>query len=281
MTEIALDLLERSLDREGDASAPKYQRLVAAFRACIGRGEFRPGDRVPTERELSMRLPVSLGTLQKAMARLAEAGLIVRSRRTGTFIAERGSQVPEVHVYRYRDPETGRMRLPYTRVLAIRVERGAGPWREALGVAAPVRVDRLVWVEGERPAFSSLFLRPEHGTPLLGRPPESLDGSSCHRVLVERFALPTLRMEHRVRADALSERAAGALGHAPGTAGLIWDVLDFSLDGRPTLFQRFELPPGHWPMQIVEERGPAAAGSGTDAADTDTRTETGKRRSQP
>lgn len=253
MALIALDVLEEQVRAETARSqSPKYVCVLDAFEKCIRSGRFRPGERVPAETELTERLPVGLGTLQKALTKLAERGLVVRHRKIGTYIADRRSQVSEVYVYRFKDPKTGRVQLPFTRVLGVTTDRSAGPWLAALNVKQCVRVDRLVWVDRDPPAFSSVYLSHEHGKDLLHMPVEELHGSSCHRVLIERFNLPSLRMEHRIGCRPLSDAACEHLMIPAGTTGLVWDVRDFSFDDRPNLFQRFEMPPGHRPMEMAE-----------------------------
>ncbi len=104
--EIAIDALLHSVgDGMPSDGTPKYLRLVEAFSDCVISGRFKPGERVPTETSLAEKLPVSVGTVQKALARLVSNGLVVRHRRTGTFIADRRSLVNEVFVYRYKDPD--------------------------------------------------------------------------------------------------------------------------------------------------------------------------------
>jgi DNA-binding transcriptional regulator YhcF (GntR family) len=131
MTDISLKKLQALLARDsrGAASGPKYMQVCDAFAAAIRRGEFKPGQRIPSESELYSRLPVSLGTLQKAMGKLAAAGLIVRNKRTGTFVAERKSQASEAFVYRFRDPASGRLQLPFVRVLAVQEDRTSSTGR--------------------------------------------------------------------------------------------------------------------------------------------------------
>lgn len=256
MGDIALDVLE---DRVRGDDGPKYQRVISAFEDCIRQGRFRPGDRVPNETDLSARLPLSLGTLQRAMKELADAGLLVRHRKTGTFIADRKSQVDEVYVYRFRDPETGDWQMPSTRTLSVSVDETPGPWADALGTASCVRVERLVWVENDPPAFSAIYLAPEHGAHMLDVPIHSLHGSSLHRILIEKFDLPTLRMEHRVSCRALSQTACRHLRVPAGEAGLVWDVRDFSFGDTPSLFQRFEMLRDHRPMELIELTGDVLA----------------------
>jgi DNA-binding GntR family transcriptional regulator len=236
--------------------------LFEAFARGIRDGRFKPGERVPAEAELSARLPVSLGTVQRAMARLAEHGLVVRNRRTGTFINERRSQAQEVFVYRFRDRVSGEILLPFVRVLAVRTDDSRGPWRDALGQGRCVRVDRLVWTENEPPAYSSVYFRHEHGKALLEVPVEELHGSSTHRVLIERFNLPSLRKEHRVACRPLAAVACRRLMLPAGTVGTVWDVVDYSLEARAILFQRLQLPPGHRPVEISEDhRGVTTVGA--------------------
>jgi GntR family transcriptional regulator len=264
MTDISLKRLEALMTRDlrGATTEPKYVVLFQAFTEAIRRGDFKPGQRIPAESELCSRLPVSLGTLQKAMGKLAENGLIVRNRRTGTFVADRRSQASEAFVYRFRDPVTGQIQLPFVRVLAVEEDRSRGPWRSMLKVERCVRLDRLLWIENDPPAFTSVYFAFEHGKALLDVPLEELHGSSTHRVMVDRFNLPTVRVEHRIGCRPLSAQACEHLRIADGTSGTVWDVSDFSIDDRPILFQRLQLPPGHRPIEIQESFAALKSGGG-------------------
>lgn len=253
---IAMDALVELISKgNANPGAPKYQRLAEAFSEGVLSGRFKPGERVPTETTLADQLPVSVGTVQKALARLVQHGLVVRNRRTGTFIAEYKSQVDEVFVYRYKDPETGQFMLPFVRAVAVNLDESVGPWQEALGVTRCVRVDRLVWFDQQPPAFSSVYFAVEHGDRYLDQPLEALNGSSLHRMLIERFNLPTIRMEHSIRCRTLDDSACEQLKLPLRTLGMVWDIRDFSIDDTPLLFQRYQLPPGHMPIEIVEIKG--------------------------
>ena len=50
---------------------PKYQAIVDRLIGEIEQGHYAPGDRLPSEAQLSRDFAVSLGTLQKALALLA------------------------------------------------------------------------------------------------------------------------------------------------------------------------------------------------------------------
>ena len=256
MSDIPVNALARLL-RAGRSGVdhPKYLQVIDAFTEAIRRGDFKPGDRIPAESALCAQLPVSLGTLQKALGKLAETGLVVRNRRTGTFVADRRSQASEAWVYRFRDVRTGELQMPFVRVLGVAEDRTRGPWRDLLGADRYIRVDRLLWIKDDPPAFTRVYFAYEHGRVLLDSPIEELHGSSAHRVMVDYFNLPTLRIEHRISCRKLSREACERLQVAEGTMGTVWEVSDFSFDDRAILFQRLEMPPGHRPLEIGENLG--------------------------
>lgn len=249
----AFDTLEALFsDGESGPDYPKYMRVFDAFADGIRAGHFKPGQRVPAETQLCEKLPVSLGTIQKAMSKLASTGLVVRNRKSGTFIADRTAQATEAFVFRFRDPATGELQLPFVRALEVAEDTTRGPWSEAFGAGTCIRLDRLLWIDQDPPAFASVYFTCEHGKQLLGRPLEQLHGSSTHRILLDSFKLPTLRLEHRIGCREMSPEACRYLMVPEGTAGTVWDVCDFSVQDKPSLFQRLQLAPGHRPVEILE-----------------------------
>lgn len=54
----------------------------------IRSGDYRPGQRLPSERELAQDLELSHITIRRGLQELVEAGLIVRRPRIGTFVQE-------------------------------------------------------------------------------------------------------------------------------------------------------------------------------------------------
>jgi len=61
---------------------------VQALQQAIQDGVFPRGSQLPPEKELVIRLGVSRTTLREALRALEQAGLIVRRRGLGTFVAE-------------------------------------------------------------------------------------------------------------------------------------------------------------------------------------------------
>jgi GntR family transcriptional regulator len=70
---------------EGDFT-PAYFQLARILHGWIMDGELRPGDRLAPEAELCEKFNLSRMTVRRAIAMLAEKGLVRRERGRGTFI---------------------------------------------------------------------------------------------------------------------------------------------------------------------------------------------------
>jgi GntR family histidine utilization transcriptional repressor len=66
---------------------PRYVEIRRALEEAILSGAWPPGHRVPPEQELVARYRCSRMTVNRALSALAAAGLVVRRRRSGTFVA--------------------------------------------------------------------------------------------------------------------------------------------------------------------------------------------------
>ena len=62
--------------------------VVRQIEQLILRGILRPGERLPSERELSERLEVSRPSLREAIADLSERGLLTSRKGAGVFVAD-------------------------------------------------------------------------------------------------------------------------------------------------------------------------------------------------
>ncbi len=72
--------------REDGELVPLAERTVTRLRDLIRDGVWAPGDRLPSEPELSRQLGVSRATIRPAIAELAAELLVERRRGVGTFV---------------------------------------------------------------------------------------------------------------------------------------------------------------------------------------------------
>lgn len=91
---------------------PIYAQLERGLRAAIATGRLRPGDQLPTVRQLAVDLRVNANTVARVYAELERNGVLETRRGVGSFIAATPAQA---HPPRERDR---RLRAFVTRVLA-------------------------------------------------------------------------------------------------------------------------------------------------------------------
>jgi GntR family transcriptional regulator len=71
-----------------DNGIPIYVQLRDQLAALIGRGLLKPGERLPTMREVAVALRIDLNTVQRAYAELERDRVLTLVRGRGTFVAE-------------------------------------------------------------------------------------------------------------------------------------------------------------------------------------------------
>lgn len=68
--------------------AALHERIAADLRAAIHQGQFKAGDRLPTEQELMAKYGASRSPVRQALGTLANEGLIESATSRGTFVRE-------------------------------------------------------------------------------------------------------------------------------------------------------------------------------------------------
>ena len=73
-----------------------YAAIAADLRRRIADGELRPGDRVPSTRQLARASGVAMATAAKALTVLRHEGLVVARPRSGTVVAPAAGPSPAI-----------------------------------------------------------------------------------------------------------------------------------------------------------------------------------------
>jgi GntR family transcriptional regulator len=71
-----------------DPKRPIYLQLIEQVERRIISGDYRPGGKLPSVRELAREAAVNPNTMQRALATLEQSGLLFTQRTTGRYITE-------------------------------------------------------------------------------------------------------------------------------------------------------------------------------------------------
>jgi GntR family transcriptional regulator len=69
-----------------DDPRPPYLQVAEDLRASIAAGDFQPGEKLPSGRDLARRYGVALMTMQRALGLLRDEGLVASYQGRGVFI---------------------------------------------------------------------------------------------------------------------------------------------------------------------------------------------------
>ena len=71
-----------------DNDRPIYLQLMEKIQLDIVAGVYKPGDKLPSVRDLALEAAVNPNTMQKALSELERNGLVQSQRTSGRFITE-------------------------------------------------------------------------------------------------------------------------------------------------------------------------------------------------
>ncbi len=77
------------------SGGPLYLQLKRWIEEAIHSGSISPGDALPSERDLALKVDVSRVTVRKAVLQLVKDGALVQRHGSGTFVASRNQRVEQ------------------------------------------------------------------------------------------------------------------------------------------------------------------------------------------
>jgi DNA-binding GntR family transcriptional regulator len=230
--------------------------LASGLRQRIHAGEWRPGERIPSEPELARQETVSRSSMRAAITLLEEEGYVQRKHGSGTYVTHRPALPSDLGrnfgVSQMIEKATGLK--PGTEEASAAVEPAPEHVAEALGLdaGAPVGVLRRVRSAGERRVVDVTdWCRLDHIAP------EDLHRiGSIYRALSERG----LAVDHGV-AELSPRNADGEVAERldvpSGTLLLTIDQVDRTADGVAVLVSREHHLADAFSFRLLR-RGPGA-----------------------
>jgi len=217
-----------------DDPAPLYLRLQERIKAAVQRGDLKPLDALPGERDIAEAFNVSRVTVRKALSGLVEVGLLRQRQGSGTFVAAQPQRVEQALSRLTSFSEDMRLRgfAPTVRWLGreISLPSPQEAMRLSLSPTEPVcRLKRLRLADATPMAIELATVSTRY------LPDPDLVQDSLYSVLEQRGVRP-VRALQRLSAANLAVEEAHLLDVAPGSAALAIDRLSFLENGMPIEF---------------------------------------------
>ncbi|PCH81376.1 MAG: hypothetical protein COB90_05205 [Hyphomicrobiales bacterium] len=217
----------------------KRSAVRIAIMNVIRDNTVKPGEMLPSEKELTIILGVSLGTVQAALRGLQDIGAIVRRRGDGTRVASGSSFGESVWHFRFVSKEDGSLLRLSDQRTWIDVITEHGIWSEHLGECdSYVRIRRVVQLQNDVHAGAEMFLNASSAKGLTDISPSDLVHANIRPYLEERFGLATKSATHLVKTIILDEAAAEIFEFVAGEQFYEIHASTWSQNRKPVYFQR-------------------------------------------
>jgi GntR family transcriptional regulator len=222
-----------TLPRKLSGRSPKGEQLRAILEDLIG--TLKPGDALPSERELAERYDVARMTVRSEITRLAAEGLVERVQGRGTFVAEaRVAQAATLSSF--TEDMRARGLIPGSQILGQEIVAADDLVATRLDLAprtAVVRIRRVRTADGEPMALEEAFLPAARFGELENA---DLQGASLFGVLEEQFGARFPTADQRVVGVEIVGEDADLLRVVPGRAGLRFHTILLDQDERPLAY---------------------------------------------
>jgi len=150
-----MEVLDRS------SYIPLYKQIDEALRLRIENGEFAPGDKIPSENDLTDQYHVSRNTVRWAISSLILDGLVYRKKGYGTFVAAERMSYGLMHLSSFSEEMRNRGLEPGSQVLSFVKEIPSKRTCSILKLDADqmmYHIERLRLADGEPMALNISFI---------------------------------------------------------------------------------------------------------------------------
>lgn len=191
---------------------PLYKGVQRALMEQLASGELKPGQLIPSERQLATEFSVSIGTLRKAIDELVENRILIRQQGKGTYVASHDRERLLFYFF-HIVPQQGSKNYPLVEFVFFHKStadaEAAGRLNIAVGTptlhirnklslqGAVVLVDDLTLDQARFPGLNAAQFKERPNT--------------IYNLYQEVFGLTVVRTEERLRAEAASVEHAKLL----------------------------------------------------------------------
>ena len=218
---------------------PLYSQIKDLLIQRVLRGDWRPGEMLPSEFKLAAEFKVSQGTVRKALDELTAEKAVIRMQGKGTFVAARNVRHSPLHFFRLALDNGAQWvshdtRLNDFREVAANEEEG-----KALLLPPGERVVRMERVRHfeERPMVRDTLTLSAARFPNLEAVYKRAPKTNFYSLIEQEYGVLVVKAEEKLRARAATAEDAKLLELALNTPVLDIERRSFAIDGTPIEFR--------------------------------------------
>lgn len=221
------------------AFSPLYRQIKGLILQGLDRGEWKPGEAIPSEFELAARFQVSQGTVRKAIDELAADNLLIRRQGKGTFVATHNEAKVRFRFLRLA-PDDGKQAVPRSQILDCRRVKAPAEVAATLELRTGdlvVNMRRLLTFDDIPTILDDIWLP---GGLFKGLTMESLTRyrGPVYALFETEFGVSMVRADEKVRAVAATGAQAELLGVSEGGPLLQVERVSYTYGDRPVELRR-------------------------------------------
>jgi GntR family transcriptional regulator len=213
-----------SADKLSEGPAPLWLQIAERLRASVLAGEFRVGDKLPSESDLNREFGVSRTTARAALDKLEHEGLIVRKSGKGSIVVPKRVDQPLKALGGFGADMRARGLDPSYRTLSVARRRPNAEAAAALGMTEPgeiLTIDRVLCADGAPIAVSRVWLSPQALGERAAPTVTDLNSGSLYAWISRHLNVRLVGGEEFIEAAVVDKTTARRLGVAPGAAILV------------------------------------------------------------
>jgi GntR family transcriptional regulator len=189
-----------SLKIDKQSPIPRYYQLAELIREQVRRGDYQPGEKLPSVQELADQAGISRMTARQAVELLVRDGTLVVRHGAGTFVADPKLVSDAFHLLGFTESMASRGIIISSQVLEQAVIVPAAPVADSLmlGPGETVIQIRRLRLVGNMPLLLETSSIPSQLCP--GLESEDLASQSLYAILAEQFGIYLQRTHHTLEA---------------------------------------------------------------------------------
>lgn len=217
-----------------NGAIPLYIQVKNLLVAKISKGEWLPGDNIPSEIQLAQTLNVSQGTVRKAITELVEKNVLTRKQGLGTFVANHDTRRALFHFFHLTDNDGNKV-LPDSTVLQCHRKKATRNERIKLQLdtaSKVIRIERIRFLL-DKPTILETISLPENRFIHFASAKDCNLPNMLYELYEKQFGITIHSAKEQLRAIAATEQDAKLLQLEPGTPLLEIERVALTLDKEP------------------------------------------------